>query len=131
MSPWVEGVDGSGIGEKIRIVNDDKQIFPGLSYYGFIISNGFVDFKKPYLYAFNNRVKKIRVNCGFPEEYIDFLIEDTPQLQYFFVSSKLLRVNNRMLEFEILEVYNGSRWNDTCINFIIPLTLFFDEFEWL
>ncbi|QQO10865.1 NADase-type glycan-binding domain-containing protein [Breznakiella homolactica] len=114
LTPWVEGVSGNGTGERIRIEYNHDLLF-GL--YSLEILNGYADYSKPYLYGYNNRIKKIRVyNIGY-DEYRDFEIEDTPQYQ-----SLVLGFENKskIIEIEILEVYLGSRWNDTCINAIIP-----------
>ncbi|GHV81283.1 hypothetical protein AGMMS49944_30740 [Spirochaetia bacterium] len=125
LSPWVEGKSGSGIGEKIRISQNTENIVAAQStldvyrYWGIIISNGFIDYNKPYLYEYNNRVKKIRVSRGNPNEYVDIDIEDTPQFQYFEFQDAL-KTESNILEIEILEVYRGTRYDDTCINMIIP-----------
>jgi hypothetical protein len=117
--PWVEGVLGSGIGERIRIEVEPGRRRDGWAYIrSLAVSNGFVDYKRPHLYENNNRLKKIRVhNIGY-DEYRDFNLDDTPNIQ-----SLPLGFNNSayIIEIEILEVYKGTRWDDTCVNFIIPI----------
>ncbi len=115
--PWAEGVKGAGIGEKIYIERNSE----GTSYeylskwkiFGIAISNGYVDYNKPYLYEYNNRVKKIRVHYEGLNEYIDIEVQDTPQIQYF----RLDKLSGK-IQIEILEVYKGEKWDDTCINSI-------------
>jgi hypothetical protein len=46
---------------------------------------------------------------------MDIDVEDTPQLQYF----KFDRSTSN-IQVEILDVYKGDRWDDTCINNIFP-----------
>jgi len=143
LMPWAEGKAGSGIGEKISFsVIPSKsvihKVYPPLfrgalvyselvkddtiRYKSIIMSNGFVDYNRPYLYEQNNRVKKIRVSRGNPGDYVDFEVKDTPQMQYFYFGDKL-KAENNTLEIEILEVYKGSKYDDTCINFITPLSV--------
>jgi hypothetical protein len=110
--PWVEGVDGNGIGEKIIIE------YNGPAYYGISISNGFVDFNRPYLYQSNNRVKKIKVTFGDTGTYEEFDLEDTPNFQTFFF--KVAR-NEKYFTIEIVDVYHSTQWDDTCINKILTL----------
>ena len=117
--PWVEGVFGDGIGEKIRIEMEQARRKPNgdQSIASLFISNGFVDYNRPYLYEYNNRLKKIRVhNVGY-NEYVDFNIEDNSDIKWLRFSFKN---PSYIIEIEILEVYKGTRWDDTCVNFIIP-----------
>ncbi len=112
--PWVEASHNDGIGEKITFTPKYDLSFPGLT---LIISNGFVDYQKPYLYRNNNRIRKIRVyNVGY-NEYQDVEIDDTPNYQDFYLDFKNIP---RKIEIEILEVYKGTMYNDTCINLMMP-----------
>jgi hypothetical protein len=110
--PWAEGVDGSGVGQKIVIENS----YFAVNHFAVLISNGYIDYSKQYLYENNNRVKKIRVHKG--NDYVDFELKDTPNLQCFYFNKELTTESNKF-EIEILEVYNGDKWDDTCINEII------------
>jgi hypothetical protein len=116
--PWAEGVSGSGIGERIRIeMEPGRRRANGSSILSLFISNGFVDYNRPHLYEYNNRLKKIRVhNIGY-NEYTDFELEDHPDIQQVWFGFKN---PSYIIEIEILEVYKGTRWDDTCVNFIIP-----------
>jgi hypothetical protein len=113
--PWVEGVNGNGIGEKVKIELEYGSIS---GFTAFCISNGFVDYSRPYLYEYNNRVKKLRVWDGAYKEYNDIELMDTPQFQFFQVK---FTNNSDILELEILEVYDGDKYDDTCINLICPV----------
>jgi hypothetical protein len=120
--PWVEGVQGNGVGQKIKITLDDKNMSTGSGdrfiYFGLAISNGFVDYNRPYLYQYNNRIKKLRVSRT-QYDYKDIDLEDTPQIQMFHFLD--YTTASKSIEMEILEIYPGERWDDTCINMIIPL----------
>jgi hypothetical protein len=121
LMPWAEGKVGAGIGEKIRFSprpNSNTRTVEAQRYFRIDISNGFVDFNRPYLYEYNNRIKKIRISRGNPAEYVDIELEDTPQFQIFNFY-KELNTETNILEIEILEVYSGSHYNDTCVNFIV------------
>jgi hypothetical protein len=123
LHPWVEASEGNGVGEKIYI-EYNKEFNPGgmsqenilkWRMKGIIISNGFVDYNRPYLYEYNNRIKRIRIYYEDLNEFMDIDLEDTPQIQYvqFDKLSSKIRI-------EILDVYRGERWNDTCVNMILP-----------
>ncbi|QQO10390.1 NADase-type glycan-binding domain-containing protein [Breznakiella homolactica] len=119
--PWVEGIDGAGIGEKIKITRKENNYF-----FGMLLSNGFVDYNRPNLYVNNNRVKKIRIYYGETGNFTDFEINDSPHYQYIqFPYSYNEYWNSGIIidyiEVEILDVYKGDRWDDTCINSIYIL----------
>ena len=52
-SPWGEGVNGNGIGEKISFETNGEVLY---------FFNGYVSFSKPWLYTDNGRVKKIKIS---------------------------------------------------------------------
>lgn len=114
--PWVEGIDGQGIGQKIyieKVSNTTAEIS------SLILSNGFISYEKPYLYNYNSRLKKIKISNKKGSFEIIHEIEDTPNLQIISLPEKTADV-----VIEILEVYPGERWEDTCVNFIIPYESF-------
>ncbi|MBN2656781.1 MAG: hypothetical protein JXR86_06955 [Spirochaetales bacterium] len=106
--PWVEGVSGVGKGEKIEAHYADE-----LTITGFYISNGFVSYEKPYLYEYNSRVKRIKVSNSENSFSLEYNVKDSPNLQYFKVPE------TTDIIIEILDVYDGSKWDDTSINFIL------------
>ena len=114
--PWVEGVKGPGIGEWVEM----KLKSIGYPVSSFLISNGYVDFGKPYLYDFNSRVKRLRITSK--ELNIDFKVEleDTPNFQEIHLPKEITELETTF-RFTIMEVYPGTKWEDTCLNLIIPL----------
>ncbi|MDR0316753.1 MAG: hypothetical protein LBH97_07640 [Treponema sp.] len=113
--PWVEGVSGNGIGEYIEM--DYTGSFIG-EINGIVISNGFVSANNPDLFLKNNRVKRILIegnNDSFRNEY-DIL--DTPNLQTI-----MFPMNVSKIKITILDIYEGTTWDDTCINMIIGIKL--------
>ncbi|MDR1896569.1 MAG: hypothetical protein LBR10_07255 [Prevotellaceae bacterium] len=105
---WVEGVEGQGIHEKLFIRQS------GIS--AIHISLGFVSYARPNLYEENSRPKKIRVSV---EGLFSFEVNlsDTPNFQTINLPKELQK--NDILVIEILEVYPGTKYEDTCINCII------------
>jgi len=114
--PWVEGVDGQGIGQKIYIT---KKTNTNAGIISLILSNGFVSYQKPYLYKYNSRLKMIRISNEKKSFEITYKIEDTPNIQIIGLPEKTPDV-----VIEIVAVYPGKRWEDTSVNFIIPYESF-------
>jgi len=104
--PWVEGAPGIGKGETITVYFDRPAE-------RLIISNGFVSFQKPHLYEQNGRVKRIRVYNPSRRIDLEVDISDTPNPQEIALPEETLEI-----AIEIVEVYEGTKYEDTCINFI-------------
>ncbi|SIQ95627.1 hypothetical protein SAMN05920897_11955 [Alkalispirochaeta americana] len=109
--PWVEDVEGPGIGEWIQIdISEGRDRF--------YVLNGFVDPYRPHLYKMNSRVKAATV-IGTTEDgrsleqqvrFLDFVYFKTIQFPEPVVSMRLV----------IDSAYPGSRWQDTAISAIMP-----------
>ena len=112
--PWAENSPGNGTGEYITFIPKHNIIFSNIP---IVISNGFIDYNRSNLYEYNNRIKKIRVFNVDQNEYLDFNIEDTPNYQVINVGFEN-KVNS--IKVEILEVYQGEKYNDLCINLFKP-----------
>jgi len=107
-NPWVENVTGQGIGERLFISKIiAREVF---------ISIGFVSFNRPYLYVMNSRPKEIKISVIGKFSIIQHL-SDTPNYQKIILPEE---VNYKdILIIEILSVFEGTRYQDTCINSII------------
>ena len=105
VKPWVESAQGDGIGEYVKID------YEGIN--GLIISNGYVDYNKPNLYENNNRVKVFEVYNQDNRKIQEIELTDSPDPQVFKIKEKCSSI-----KLVIKEVYKGSKWNDTCVNFI-------------
>jgi hypothetical protein len=116
--PWVEGVKGPGIGEKINLEfetwKDQDGKLGGMG--ALIISNGYVSYSNPSLYNSNNRVKGINVTSKDPNFSFYIELQDTPNPQVVMLPSP-----PKNISIEILSIYKGSVWDDTCLNFILAL----------
>ena len=98
---------GDGIGSKITLKakNDISTL---------IISNGFDSLKK-YIYYNNNRVKQIRItDLNNKKKFILAELPDT--VEPFEIN---LPFSSKQLEIEILSVYKGKKYEDTCLNYIL------------
>ncbi|WP_053227961.1 NADase-type glycan-binding domain-containing protein [Spirochaeta cellobiosiphila] len=111
-SPWVEGVPGNGIGEKIYI---DVKKTEDYSEKYIVLSNGYVSYSRSDLFRKNNRIKKIRLQDIESGNYRDINIKDTSD---FCIIPLYDIIRSDGVIIEILDVYPGTQYNDTCINFI-------------
>ena len=117
---WSEGVEGVGIGESIEI----KQMYMGsgeaeLSFYSICIVNGYAENETKW--KENGRVKSLKLY--FEGEYMGLItLEDTMNPQYIDISAVQMRVGNGFdanFKFEIADVYEGSKYDDTCLTGIV------------
>ena len=110
-SPWVEGVKGDGIGEGFTIKNTTKIVYPYI-----LIMNGYISYRKPYLYKQNNRIKKIKVT-GIKSGKSEVLnVLDTPHPQTVNIS---FISEPEDIRIEIADVYKGTKYDDTCLHFCV------------
>jgi hypothetical protein len=114
-NPWAEGVEGSGIGEYIDIswTNEISALF---------IINGYISYNNPDLYMKNNRIKKIRIYPNESKIGYDFELDDNPNPQTI-----KLGFDASKIRIEILEVYHGIKWDDTCMSMILGLDADFTQ----
>jgi hypothetical protein len=107
---WVEGIIDYGIGEWIEYqfstLNDSIE--------GIEFCNGYVKNKKTF--KENSRVKKMKMYLnGKPYAIIN--LEDTYATQLFYFDDLIKSdLKNIRIKFEILEVYPGTKYKDTCIS---------------
>jgi hypothetical protein len=107
--PWVEGVNGPGIGEYLTITFTEPCS-------DIVVLNGFVDRNRKHLFKANNRVKTAIIrsaDSGEPFEF-DYHFEDMVR----FDEIRFPRPAEKVV-FEIKEVYPGEKWDDTCISAIL------------
>lgn len=110
-TPWVEGVDGWGIGESFVIKtwdnSDDKYI---------LLMNGYISASNPKLYDENGRIKKILVEGVKSGRKKEFTVKDTPHPQTIDIS---FLPEQEDVKITILDVYKGTKYEDTAIHFMI------------
>ncbi len=107
-SPWVEAKNDYGIGEYLLIDANGRYIY---------LFNGYVSYGKPYLYDYNSRIKKLKISFIEDESKVPIIveIEDTPNPQKIDLNDRI----QGKLKIEILDIYPGTHYKDTCLNGII------------
>ena len=108
--PWVEGAKGNGINETISIEFNNPV-------YGFSILNGYADVQNMKLFKENSRVKKLKVEDLTNKLEYTMNFEDKVYFNYL----ELLKPSNS-IKLTILEVYEGTKYQDTCISALIENT---------
>ena len=116
--PWVEGVKGPGIGESIEF-----DMPPSRWGWDIYILNGYVDVFKPHLFRENNRIKKARIETDTGESFI-VEFNDCVEFKKIELSWK---VDPKKVKITILEVYKGTKYDDTCITSIDFLNRAWDK----
>lgn len=109
-TPWVEGVEGSGIGEGFTIEKSPSGDIPRY----LLIINGYISYEKPYLYKENNRVKKIKITGLKSMKTRELDVLDTPHPQTIDISFISISEDIRI---EIADVYKGLKYDDTCLHY--------------
>lgn len=108
---WVEGVEGSGIGEYLEYHFKNKS--PKVTH--IVVSNGY--FKSDKAWRRNNRAKRLKVSVN-GLEYGVLQLEDSKTDQRFKFDGFEYNSDGKtdlVLKFEILEVYRGTKYDDTVI----------------
>jgi hypothetical protein len=103
---WVEGAQGDGVGEWIKLSGTSKQSLSGLR-----IINGYS--KSNDLYNKNNRVKKIRIELSDGSVFEKNLSDGIMNSQTINLDRQ---IKTDFVKITILEVYRGSQYSDTCIS---------------
>lgn len=110
---WVEGEEGSGIGCKIEIEFERAYHFANYTNYACIdIVNGFGDVK--YFYQ-NNRVKDMNLWIDDDPTPVKINLFDRHRAQTVVLRDYIGDRYVKKFTFEILSVYPGTKYDDTCI----------------
>lgn len=108
--PWVEGVEGPGIGEWV-------QVEPASPKKTFYILNGFVDPYRPHLYKMNSRVKD---GLAIGTTNTGKIIEQSVHFEDFaYFKTVVFPEPVATMRLVIQSVYPGSKWQDTAISAIL------------
>jgi hypothetical protein len=101
---WVEGADGSGIGEWVEIASDSLQKISGIA-----LQSGY--FKSSDLYKKNNRPKHIRIEFSDGTSLEKTLVDKQEKQVIHFdreISTTFVRIT-------ILDIFKGTHYDDTCM----------------
>lgn len=110
-TPWVEAAPGYGIGESFVIENSWGKVYTTL-----LIMNGYISYEKPYLYKQNGRIKQIKVTGVKSRKSKILDVLDTPHPQTVDIS---FITEAEDIKVEIADVYEGTKYEDTCIHYMI------------
>lgn len=102
---WAEGAKGQGIGEKLFI---RKKAIRKL-----YILPGYVSVKNPTLFYKNSRPKELKIQTQ--DKVFYFSLVDKPIFQVFNFENQI----DSEITIEILDVYPGTKYEDTCISSIL------------
>lgn len=116
--PWVEGVKGNGINETISIEFNNPV-------YSFSILNGYADVQNMKLFKENSRVKKLKVEDLSNNLEYTMNFEDKVYFNYLELSKP-----SNSIKLTILEVYEGTKYQDTCISALIENTRVLSNEDW-
>jgi hypothetical protein len=111
-SPWVEGVEGDGIGESITL-----NVKRPLPLYGILIQPGYYDYddKEPWLK--NNRVAALEITLNDEHAFTESIPDEHFERPY------LIRVRDyakpvSKVKLVIKGVHRGTQFRDTCISLV-------------
>lgn len=106
---WCEGARGPGIGQTITLHIDD-----GSSFRRLLIGNGYGKSRKSY--RSNGRPKRVEITT-----------DRTPPTQFNLMDQNaivpvplLASAEYKWVRLKILSVYPGEKYDDTCVDFIMP-----------
>ena len=112
--PWA--TENNGINEYIELLWSDDEIYKnGVDFIA--ICSGYISYEKPYLYEYNSRPKRIEIHDLDNNTVKEFFLEDTPNPQFLF-----LEESTQNIKIKILEAYEGTKWSDLCIDYILGFT---------
>ncbi|MEO0559627.1 MAG: hypothetical protein AAF170_15745 [Bacteroidota bacterium] len=111
---WVEGVSGTGIGERLRFVILSVDTEAPIPFWGIDLVNGYA--KSADLWEKNARVKTFRLWVD-GEAHHTLELADVMRPQSFGFDLEVR--SGSLVELEIREVYPGSRYADTAISELV------------
>ncbi|MZQ74725.1 MAG: hypothetical protein GT589_01020 [Peptoclostridium sp.] len=103
---WVEGRSGNGIGEWILFADNSQKEISAIE-----ILSGY--HKNKDLYLKNNRVKKIGIEFS-DGSYIESALEDSFGMSNTITLEQPVKTSS--VKLTILDVYGGTKYQDTCIS---------------
>lgn len=115
--PWVEGVEGAGIGEWIE-VSSDKNGSAQSGVYTLEILNGYVDIRKPHLFKQNNRIKEATLICQSDDSYEEPDIIKIHFEDFVYVKKIVFNKGYDKIRLVIDSVHQGTKYDDTVVTSI-------------
>ena len=111
-SPWVEGVEGDGIGESITL-----NVKRPLPLYGILIKPGYYDYddKEPWLK--NNRVAALEITLNDEHTFTESIPDEHFERPYLIRVRDYVKPVNKV-KLVIKGVHRGTQFRDTCISLV-------------
>jgi hypothetical protein len=111
-TPWVEGVDGDGIGESITLV-----VKRPLPLYGILIRPGYYEYGDEDVWRKNNRVAALEITLNGEHTFTENISDER------FERPHLIRVRDytkpvNKIKLAIKAVHPGTQFRDTCISLV-------------
>lgn len=103
---WVEGAADYGIGERVILDNPEEKMISAIR-----IVNGYA--KSSSLYYENSRVKRLGIEFSDGSSIEKELGDNRMDYQEITLAKP---VKSKSIKITILDVYNGSKYSDTCIS---------------
>lgn len=105
---WTEGATGHGVGEWIKLESGQDQVVTGIN-----IMAGYA--KNDQIYQQNNRIKTLKVECSDGTSKV-FTLEDLADYTAYQDLKFDSPVQTKSIKLTIIDVYPGSKYEDTCIS---------------
>lgn len=105
---WNEGVSGHGAGEWLMLESDHDQVVTGIN-----ILAGYA--KNADIYQQNNRIKTLKVECADGTSKV-FRLEDRSDYASYHDLAFDKPVRTKSIKFTVIDIYPGSKYEDTCIS---------------
>jgi hypothetical protein len=111
-SPWVEGVEGDGIGESITL-----NVKRPLPLYGILIQPGYYEYddKEPWLK--NNRVAALEIMLNDENTFTESIPDERFERPYLIRVRDYTKPVNK-IKLVIKGVHRGTKFRDTCISLV-------------
>jgi hypothetical protein len=118
-SPWVEGVEGDGIGESITL-----SVKRPLPLYGILIQPGYYDYDNKDPWRKNNRVAALEITLNEEHTFTANIPDELFKRPYLIRVGDYTKPVNK-IKLVIKGVHRGTQFRDTCISLIklrVPLS---------
>jgi len=118
-SPWVEGVEGDGIGESITL-----SVKRSLPLYGILIQPGYYDYDNKDPWQKNNRVAALEITLNDEHTFTANIPDELFKRPYLIRVGDYTKPVNKS-KLVIKGVHRGTQFRDTCISLIklrVPLS---------
>ena len=111
-SPWVEGVEGDGIGESITL-----NVKRPLPLYGILIQPGYYEYDEKEPWLKNNRVAALEIMLNDEHTFTESIPDERFERPYLIRVPDYTKPVNK-IKLVIKGVHRGTQFRDTCISLV-------------